>query len=107
MSINNLVDIIAKIEGKDIKKIHQLNKIQGVRNRLCDFSKAEKLLKWERKVLPEEGMRVINSFVRKELSLKSFKNGIDTLVSSLNGRYPVTSENRSGKKPLEKRPAVV
>ena len=107
LSINNLVDIIAKIEGKDIKKIHQLNKIQGVRNRLCDFSKAEKLLKWERKVLPEEGMRVINSFVRKELSLKSFKNGIDTLVSSLNGRYPVTSENRSGKKPLEKRPAVV
>ena len=86
LSINDLVDIIAEIEGKKIKKIHQLNKIQGVRNRLCDFSKAKKLLKWERKVLPKEGMTKINHFVRKELSMSHFKNGIDTFMSSLDGQ---------------------
>ena len=69
LSINDLVDIIAKIEGKKIKKKHQLNKVQGVRNRICDFSRAKKLLNWERKVTPEEGMKVINTFVRKELGL--------------------------------------
>ena len=67
LSINELVDIIARIEGKKIIKVHQLNKIQGVKNRLCDYSKAQKLLKWKPKVTPLQGMGVINKFVRKEM----------------------------------------
>lgn len=70
LSINELVDIIAKIEGKKIRKVHQLNKIQGVRNRLCNFSKAKKLLHWERKVTPLQGMTAINKFVRREMGLE-------------------------------------
>lgn len=67
ISIDQLVDIICKIEGKKVKKVHQLDKVQGVRGRLCDFSKAKKLLKWKAKVTPMEGMKVINEFVHKEL----------------------------------------
>ena len=69
VSINELVDIIAEIECKEVIKVHQVNKVQGVRNRLCDYSKAKKLLKWERKVTPREGMKIINMFVRKQMGL--------------------------------------
>lgn len=67
VSVNELVDIICKIEGVKVKKEHQLHKIQGVRGRLCNYSKAEKLLHWKAKVTPLQGMKVINTFVHKEL----------------------------------------
>lgn len=67
VSINELVDIICKIEGIKVKKVHQLNKVQGVRGRLCDYSKAQKELKWKAKVTPLEGMTIINKFVHKQL----------------------------------------
>jgi len=67
VSINDLVDIIAKIEKIKIKKVFQPNKIQGVRARLCDFSKAERLLGWKRKVTMEKGLSEINKFVHQQL----------------------------------------
>lgn len=67
VSVDQLVDIICEIEKAKIKKVHQLNKVQGVRGRFCDFTKAKKILKWEPKVTPKQGMRVINKFVHKEL----------------------------------------
>jgi GDP-D-mannose 3', 5'-epimerase len=67
ISINDLVDLIAKIEGIKIKKIFQPNKIQGVRARICDYSKAERLLGWKRKVIMEKGLKEINKFVHKQL----------------------------------------
>lgn len=67
ISINELVDIICKIEGAKVERVFQLNKIQGVRGRLCDFSKAEKLLKWRAKVKPMQGMKIINKFVHEQL----------------------------------------
>lgn len=67
VSINELVDIICKIEGVKVKRVYQLDKIQGVRGRLCDFSKAEKLLRWKVKVTPMQGMKIINKFVHEQL----------------------------------------
>ena len=67
VSINDLVDLIAKIEKIKIKKVFQPNKIQGVRARLCDFSKAERMLGWKRKVTVERGLSVINKFVHQQL----------------------------------------
>lgn len=67
VSVNQLVDLICDIEGVKVNKVHQLNKIQGVRGRYCDFSKAEKLLKWKRKITPKKGMTVINKFVHEQL----------------------------------------
>ena len=67
VSINELVDMITKIEGIKIKKEYQMDKIQGVRARLCDFTKAEKLLRWTRKVTLEKGLKGINIFVHKQL----------------------------------------
>lgn len=67
ISVDQLVDIICKIEKVKVKKVHQLNKVQGVRGRLCDFTKATKVLKWQPKVTPLEGMRTINKFVHEQL----------------------------------------
>lgn len=68
MSINQLVDLICEIERVNVRKVHQLDKVQGVRGRYCDFSKAEKLLEWRAKVTPGEGMKVINRFVHEQLN---------------------------------------
>lgn len=67
VSINELVDVICKIEGVKIKRIYQLYKVQGVRGRLCDFSKARKLIHWKAKVKLIQGMKVINKFVHARL----------------------------------------
>jgi len=68
-SINELVDLIAEIEGVKINKIHQLDKVQGVRVRQADLTKAETLLGWERKTSMREGLKVINKFVHKTLGI--------------------------------------
>lgn len=66
-SIDELVDLIADIEKVKIKKIHQLNKVQGVRVRQADLSKAETLLGWKRRVPIYKGLKEINKFTHKML----------------------------------------
>jgi nucleoside-diphosphate-sugar epimerase len=67
LSINELVDIIAEIEGVNIKKVHQLNKVQGVRVRQPDLTRARKLLGWRNEVDIKDGLRIVNKFAHKEL----------------------------------------
>ncbi len=62
-SINELVDIIAEIEGIKVNKVHQLDKVQGVRVRQADLTKAYDLLGWKRKVLIREGLAELNKYV--------------------------------------------
>jgi len=62
MTIDELTDTIAEIEGVKINKIHQLDKIQGVRVRKCDWSKM-KSLGWEPKVSLREGLTRLNKYV--------------------------------------------
>lgn len=67
VSINELVDMIADIEGIRVKKVHELHKIQGVRTRMPDITKARVKLHWKPKVTLHEGLVKINKFVHKEL----------------------------------------
>ena len=62
-SINELVDLICDIEGVKVNKVHQLDKVQGVRVRQADLTKAETLLGWKRKVTMREGLTEVNKFV--------------------------------------------
>lgn len=62
MTIDELVDKIAEIEGIKVNKIHQLDKIQGVRVRKCDDSQM-KSLGWTQKVSLEEGLTRLNKYV--------------------------------------------
>jgi GDP-D-mannose 3',5'-epimerase len=56
VSINELADIIIRISGKKITKLHDLSAPQGVRGRNADITLARKVLKWEPKVSLEEGL---------------------------------------------------
>jgi len=70
VTVNELVDIIAKIAGKTIRKRYDTSKPQGVRGRNSDSSLALKVLGWSPKVPLEVGLertyRWIEDQVRRQ-----------------------------------------
>lgn len=56
ISINQLVDMVANIAGKKIRKRYDLTKPQGVRGRNSDNTRLEQVLGWKAKVSLEEGL---------------------------------------------------
>ena len=56
VSVNETVDIIAKVAGKNLTKKYQLDKPQGVRGRNSDNTLCKKILDWEPKISLEEGL---------------------------------------------------
>ena len=67
ISINQLVDMVAKLAGKTISKRHDLTKPQGVRGRNADLTLMQKTLGWEPKVSLEEGLRETYKWIRQQL----------------------------------------
>ena len=57
ITINELVDMVAKIAGKKVQKKHNLSAPQGVRGRNSDNTKLREVLKWEPQISLEEGLR--------------------------------------------------
>ncbi len=56
VTINELVDIVAKIAGKKIRRRHDLAKPQGVRGRNSDNSRLRSVLEWEPRTPLEDGL---------------------------------------------------
>jgi nucleoside-diphosphate-sugar epimerase len=67
VTINELVDIIAKIAGKTIRKRYDLSKPQGVRGRNSDNTRAREVLGWEPKVSLEEGLEKTYRWIENQL----------------------------------------
>jgi nucleoside-diphosphate-sugar epimerase len=67
LSINELVDMVAAIAGKQIDKTHDLSKPQGVRGRNSDNSLLREVLGWEPQVSLEEGLRRTYEWIRGQL----------------------------------------
>jgi nucleoside-diphosphate-sugar epimerase len=67
ISINELVDIIAKIAGKRIGKRYDVTKPQGVRGRNSDNTRLREILKWEPKVSLEDGLAKTYRWIEGEL----------------------------------------
>ncbi len=67
LSINELVDIVARIAGKTIRKRHDTTKPQGVRGRNSDNTRLRQVLDWEPKVSLEEGLAVTYRWIAGEL----------------------------------------
>ncbi len=68
VSINELVDIVAKIAGKKISKRYDLTKPQGVRGRNSDNTKLRQVLGWEPQVTLEEGLKMTYCWIEKQLN---------------------------------------
>lgn len=70
LSINELVDIVAGIAGKRIRKRHDLTKPQGVRGRNSDNTRLREVLGWEPKVGLEEGLAKTYDWIQGMLGRK-------------------------------------
>lgn len=57
VTIDELVDIVAEIAGKRIRKVHDLTKPQGVRGRNSDNSQLREALGWDPPTSLEDGLR--------------------------------------------------
>jgi len=70
LSINELVDIVAGIAGKTIKKRYDLTKPQGVRGRNSDNTRLREVLNWEPKVSLEEGLEITYHWIAGMLNIQ-------------------------------------
>lgn len=68
VTINELVDIIANISGKEINKKHDTTKPQGVRGRNSDNDKLKELLGWEPGIALEEGLITTYEWIKGEVT---------------------------------------
>lgn len=67
VTINQLVDMIAEIAGKRIRKRHDLSKPQGVRGRNSDNTLIRQVLGWEPKTPLREGLVPTYRWIEEQL----------------------------------------
>jgi GDP-D-mannose 3', 5'-epimerase len=67
VTIDELVDIVARAAGKRIVKRHDLQKPQGVRGRNSDNTKLRRVLGWEPGVSLEQGLGQTYRWIREQL----------------------------------------
>ena len=67
ISVNELVEMVAKIAGKKIGKRYDLTKPQGVRGRNSDNTRLREVLKWEPSVSLEEGLAITYHWIAGQL----------------------------------------
>ncbi len=67
LSINELVDVVAKIAGKTIYRSHDLTKPQGVRGRNSDNTLLRKVLGWEPTMSLEDGLAITYKWIDGQL----------------------------------------
>lgn len=67
VSIDRLIDIIAKIAGKKIKKNYNLSKPQGVRGRNSDNALINKYLQWEPSIPLEKGISKTYFWIKEQI----------------------------------------
>jgi len=68
VSINELVDLVCDIASKDLTKVHDLTKAQGVRGRNSDNTRLMQVLGWVPSVPLEEGLSVTYRWIASELA---------------------------------------
>lgn len=81
ISINELVDMVAKIAGKRIGKAYDVTKPQGVRGRNSDNTRLREVLNWEPSVSLEEGLAITYKWIAGELQKQSQSQTTPVLTS--------------------------
>lgn len=71
ISINELVDIVAQVAGKTIRKRYDLSKPQGVRGRNSDNTRLREVLNWEPETSLEEGLKQTYHWIAGELKKRT------------------------------------
>ena len=68
ITIDELVNLVARIAQKKIKKHHDLTKPQGVRGRNSDSTKLREILHWEPLVSLEKGLEITYWWIFNQLA---------------------------------------
>ena len=71
ISINELVDIVARLAGKQIRKRHNLSAPQGVRGRNSDNTRLREVLEWEPTITLEAGLGETYAWIEQQLGAKA------------------------------------
>jgi GDP-D-mannose 3',5'-epimerase len=79
VSVNELVDLIARVAGKRIRKRHDLSKPQGVRGRNSDNHRLREVLGWEPAISLEEGLATTYKWIEREVMNNS--NTLTALIT--------------------------
>jgi GDP-D-mannose 3', 5'-epimerase len=67
VTVNQLVDKVARVANKEIRKRHNLKKPQGVRGRNSDNTRLREVLGWEPKILLDEGLRPTYDWIERQV----------------------------------------
>jgi GDP-D-mannose 3', 5'-epimerase len=67
VTVDELVEMVAILAGKTIKKRHDLTKPQGVRGRNADLTLMRSVLGWEPQVSLEQGLTATYSWIKEQL----------------------------------------
>lgn len=73
VTINQLIDIVAKIAGKTLKKKYDLTKPQGVRGRNSDNTLIRKLLSWEPQITLESGLKQTYDWINSQIKAGKYQ----------------------------------
>jgi nucleoside-diphosphate-sugar epimerase len=68
VTINELVDIVSTIAGKQLSRRHDTSKPQGVRGRNSDNNRLREVLQWEPQVSLEEGLSNTYRWISEQLA---------------------------------------
>ena len=67
VTVDQLVDMVCEIAGKNLKKRHDLTKPQGVRGRNSDNSRLRTVLGWEPQIRLRDGLTITYQWIEEEL----------------------------------------
>lgn len=68
VTIDELVDIVAAIAGKSLRKMHDTSKPQGVRGRNSDNSRLRSVLGWEPRIMIREGLAATYPWIAAQVA---------------------------------------
>jgi GDP-D-mannose 3', 5'-epimerase len=77
ITINGLVDLVAKIAGKNIAKRHNLTGPQGVRGRNSDNTLLRKVLGWEPSILLAQGLGITYPWIASQVVPQATPETVD------------------------------
>lgn len=80
ISIDELVDLVCSIAGKELVKRHDPTKPQGVRGRNSDNSLLRKILGWEPSISLDRGLAITYRWIAQELGQGQTKAGKNTAL---------------------------
>jgi nucleoside-diphosphate-sugar epimerase len=68
ISVNELVEMVARIAGKNIRKQYDMTKPQGVRGRNSDNTRLREVLNWEPRITLEDGLERTYRWIYDQLA---------------------------------------